>query len=273
MRQFFQRLLGIEDTPEIAAPDPQPAPPATPPKETLTVGPTIAIVNVSTVLSDAQISTATAALQIQIDRDFGPAWQIGADLISVATGAPVPSGTWVIYVMDTTDQAGELGYHDITSEGNPLGKIFAKDDMTYGLSWTVTLSHELMEMLADPYIQNSVFVQDTNTTGRLYALEVADSCQEDSFGYSINGVLVSDFVFPAWFEGFRSQDSTRFDYMGVLRAPLTLAKGGYIGVFEVNPQTTGWSQKLAEMTPGRRVTYKGAYSRFNRRKSMPKKMT
>ena len=53
---------------------------------------------------------------------------------------------------DNPDQAGALGYHEITSQGTPLGKVFAKLDLQSGASWTVTLSHELLEMLADPWI-------------------------------------------------------------------------------------------------------------------------
>ena len=29
-------------------------------------------------------------------------------------------------VLDTSDQAGALGYHDVTPQGLPLGKVFAK---------------------------------------------------------------------------------------------------------------------------------------------------
>ena len=38
----------------------------------------------------------------------------------------------------------------------------------------------------------------------LYAYEVCDACEADQFGYDIDGVLVSDFVFPSWFESFWS---------------------------------------------------------------------
>jgi hypothetical protein len=228
-----------------------------------TVGPTVAIVNVSSVITDAQVTALVAALQIQVDRDFAPAWKMTANLVMIPTGAPVPPDTWLLYIMDTTDQAGALGYHDLTAEGNPLGKVFAKDDATYGLSWTVTVSHELLELIVDPYCVDTVFSQSTNTTGTLYALEIADPTEADQFGYLINGVLVSDFVYPTWFEDFRPANSTQFDHMGVINAPLQLAKGGYIGVFDV-PSTTGWSQRLADIVPPRLVS-RGAYARAKRR--------
>ena len=257
MLSFFRSLFGFQ-TPLSPAPIPVAA-------RTPTVGPNIAIVNASTVISDAQLIAAVAALQIQIDRDFAPVWKLDANLVAVPAHGTIPAGSWVLYVLDTSDQAGALGYHDITAEGNPVGKVFAKDDIKYSLSWTVTLSHELMEMLADPWIQNCVFAQTTNTTGVLYALEVADACEADTLGYRINGVLVSDFVYPAWFEGFRKPHSTRFDHSGALTAPLQLAKGGYIGVFPVNPKTTGWTQEIDAEGAGVRFRIKGRYSRTMRR--------
>jgi hypothetical protein len=42
-----------------------------------------------------------------------------------------------------------VGYHDLTNEGLPLGKVFAGSDMVNGYNWTVTASHELLEMLID----------------------------------------------------------------------------------------------------------------------------
>jgi len=42
------------------------------------------------------------------------------------------------------------GHHDLTPDGLPVGKSFAGTDKHFGHSWTVTASHELLEMLADP---------------------------------------------------------------------------------------------------------------------------
>ena len=116
----------------------------------------------------------------------------------IPQGTPAPAGTWWLVILDDSDQAGALGYHDLTPDGLPIGKIFAASDLKAGDSWSVTASHELLEMLADPNINLTVFVQDADTTGTLYAYEVCDACEDDSFGYKINSnVLVSDFVYPA----------------------------------------------------------------------------
>jgi hypothetical protein len=227
--------------------------------------PTVAIVNSTTVLKDADVVTAIPALQIQVDRDFAPVWGIGADLVFVGKNGTIPEHAWVLYLLDHSDQQGALGYHDLTTAGNPVGKVFAGDDKAYGLSWTVTLSHELLEMLVDPFIVNCVFAQQTNTTGTLYALECCDATEDDQFGYTINGVLVSDFVYPAWFESFREPHSTQFSFGNVVHSPFELAEGGYIGAFEVGPNSQGWTQLTPASGIGRRLAAKGPYSRKARR--------
>ena len=208
----------------------------------------ISVINESTVLTDADVIPVVAALQQQVTNDFRPIWGIDAELKLVPQGTPAQAGTWALVILDDSDQAGALGYHDLTPDGLPLGKIFAASDLKAGTSWSVTASHELLEMLADPNINLTVFVQNANTTGTLYAYEVCDACEDDSFGYQINNVLVSDFVYPAWFENFRAQGSTQFDRMNKIQNPLELLTNGYIGVFSVT-DGTGWQQQTAEKIP------------------------
>lgn len=208
----------------------------------------IAIINEYDPVDDAEVAKAVAALQKQVSRDFAAAWGADAKLTIVKKGATPPAGAWWLIILDNSDQAGALGYHDLTSEGLPLGKVFAGTDKRYGEQWTVTASHELLEMLGDPDINLSVFVQADDKSGTLYAYEVCDACEADEFGYSIDGVLVSDFVFPAWFESFRQEGSTQFDQQKQIQKPFDLLKGGYIGVFDVN-SGTGWHQVTAKGAP------------------------
>ena len=202
----------------------------------------ISVINESTVLADADVVPVVAALQKQVTNDFGPVWGTAAQLTIVPKGNQPPSGSWWLVLLDDSDQANALGYHDLTTEGLPLGKVFAASDLKAGSSWTVTASHELLEMLGDPNINLTVFVQNTNTAGLLYAYEVCDACEDDSLGYKIDNVLLSDFVYPAWFESFRSEGSTQFDRMNRLHNPFELLSGGYIGMFNVT-SGGGWTQK------------------------------
>lgn len=205
----------------------------------------VSVINESTVLTDAEVIPVVAALQQQITNDFRPAWGTDAELTLIPQGAPPPPASWWLVILDDSDQAGALGYHDLTPDGLPIGKVFAASDLKAGTSWSVTASHELLEMLADPNINLTVFVQDANTSGTLYAYEVCDACEDDSLGYQINNIQVSDFVYPAWFESFRAQGSTQFDRTNQIQNPLELRPGGYIGMFNVTGGS-GWQQRTAE---------------------------
>jgi hypothetical protein len=205
----------------------------------------ISVINASTVVTDDDVRPVVDALQKQVTNDFLPAWGVGAQLTFIPTGSTPPAGTWWLSILDDSDQAGALGYHDITPDGLPLGKVFAGTDLKYGSQWSVTASHELLEMLGDPNINLTVFVQNDQSTGILYAYEVCDACEADQFAYKIGNVSVSDFVFPSWFESFRTAGSAQFDQTNQIQSPFQLLTGGYIGVFDVN-SGSGWQQQTAQ---------------------------
>lgn len=205
----------------------------------------ISVINESTVLANTEIPPVVAALQKQVTNDFRPAWGVDAELKIVAKGTQPPAGSWWLVLLDDSDQASALGYHDLTTESLPIGKVFAASDLKAGTSWTVTASHELLEMLADPNVNLTVFAQNSNTGGVLYAYEVCDACEDDSYAYPIDKVLVSDFVYPSWFENFHTEGSTQFDRMNKIQKPLELLTGGYIGIYNIT-SGSGWQQITAE---------------------------
>jgi hypothetical protein len=207
----------------------------------------ISIFNDSKALADADVAHAVPALQTQVSEHFAPAWGVDADLTFVPKGQTPPAGSWWLVVLDNSDQAGALGYHDTTPEGLPSGKIFAQTDLDNHLSWTVTMSHELLEMLGDPDINLTTFIQDGAKSGKLYSYEVCDAVEDDQFGYLIGDVRVSDFVLPEYFEPQTATAShdTQFDYCGHLHGPVpTLLTGGYIGEFDIT-RGNGWTQITA----------------------------
>lgn len=118
----------------------------------------IAVINSSKTLTDGQVQSAVPALQTQMHRDFAPVWGIDADLVFVLTGQQPAANAWWLVILDNSDQTGALGYHDLTPQGLPLGKIFAGTDLQYGEQWTVTASHELLEMLGGPDINLTALV-------------------------------------------------------------------------------------------------------------------
>jgi hypothetical protein len=203
---------------------------------------TISVLNPSTAMKDSEVEALLPALQTQLERDFLPAWNIQAKLVFVPRGQTPAAGSWWMSILDNSDQAGALGYHDVTNEGLPLGKVFAGTDLANGYLVSVTCSHEMLEMLADPEINQCVFLQKTARQGLIVGYEVCDAVEADALGYDIDGVRVSDFMTPRWFmPGFPGP----FDQAGHCTKPLQVLKGGYISVFDVT-RGTGWQQITAE---------------------------
>lgn len=194
----------------------------------------VAIVNRSTVLTDPDLAKIVAALQVQVNRDFSPIWGVNATLTAIPKTGVIPAGMWWLVVLDTSDEAGALGYHDLTPQGLPCGKAFVKSDIQYGCTPSTTLSHELLEMLADPEINLAAQASD----GIFWATEVCDPCEADELGYRIDDVLVSDFITPNWYAP-QYTHGTKVDFCGHLHTPFEIAKGGYAQHFQPG---SGWKQ-------------------------------
>lgn len=203
---------------------------------------TVAVINKSTALSDANVAAAVPGLQVQVSRDFALIWGVDANLVFVGQGQQPPPNAWQLIVLDDSDQAGALGYHELKT-GLPIGYVFARTDLQAGLNWTVTCSHELLEMLADPYVMCTVLVPSHGFRhpAMLLAQEVCDAPEADQFAYNIvvdgpNGtkynVAVSDFVTPAWF-GAPLPPGGKYSFMGHCTQPFQILTGGYIGAMTI----------------------------------------
>ena len=179
-------------------------------------------------------------------------WGLGAK-ITFHPSRIAPKGSWTILILDDRDQAGALGYHD-SNDSTPSAKVFAKTDKDNHLSWTITLRHEVLEMIADADINLCVFEQTSGTAGTLYAYEVCDPCEDDADGYQIDGIWVSDFITPDYFlTGLPA--GTKYDFMGKISKPFGLRTNGYIRYFTV-ATGRGWQQRFAQGNIGARYKVK-----------------
>lgn len=168
----------------------------------------------------ADLNALVTALQIQVSRDFAPAWSLGCNL----QVQPYPrNGVQRLIFLDNADQADALGYHELTPDGLPQGKVFVKTTLGSGEDPCVTASHELLEMLADPTIDQTAYRAAQHTR---YALEVCDAVEETT--YQINGLAVSNFQLPAWFD--REPVTSKLDYLGKCTRPWQMLKGGYMSI-------------------------------------------
>lgn len=218
----------------------------------------IAVKNLSSVVGDSELARVLPAFQRQVSEDFCSAYGIDARLEIVSRGASLGNSQWQLVIFDDAEGAGYLGYHDVSARGTPLGKVFAKTTMAYDGLWTVTFSHELLEMLADPTI-NLLAIDEHQR--RAWSFEVCDAVEADSLGYQINGVEVSDFVLPSYFEPDVSLSSShKRSWCGNVTKAFELASGGYMSFFDF--ETGSW-QQIDSM---RSASHAAANSRFERRK-------
>ena len=183
--------------------------------------PTVACINKATVPLGVDFNQLIAALQKFADTCFVPVWGTPAKLVKATNFLPK---AWAIVFLDDADAPGALGYHDLTPEGLPLSKVFVKTTLADGQKVSVTACHELCEMLVDPAINLCA----QSPSGVIYAYETADAVEEEEF--VLDGVAMSDFVYPAWFEGFRKPNSVQFDYLKRVTKPYQILKGGYMPV-------------------------------------------
>jgi hypothetical protein len=180
---------------------------------------TIACINQATVGLGVPLDKLTATLQKCFDQYFLPVWGYPVRLYNATAAKPTD---WQLVYFDNADQAGALGYHDLTQNGQPISKIFVKTTLAANELVSVTACHELFEMVIDPIA--NLWAQAAD--GTEYAYEMCDPVEEDTF--LVDGIAMSNFLHPAWFEPFKHPTGTKFDHLGVLTKPFSMSKGGYM---------------------------------------------
>lgn len=204
----------------------------------------LGVINHSKTVTDAQLRAWATGVQTQLVRDWAPIYGIYAELTVPA--APLAGATqFPLYVEDNSDQPGALGYHDVDGAGKPYIKVFVRDTAAAGIPLSGVISHEVLELLGDTYIESTVVVDNGGGRGAIYAAEVCDPVEGDL--YKINGVQVSNFVTPWWFTA-QFPSGSKFDILGKLKAPFTMTSGGYFSVALISPKTGlgAWEQRNGE---------------------------
>jgi hypothetical protein len=182
----------------------------------------------------SDIARVAAALQRQVTRDFAPIWDVSATLDSFPRLEDVPVGYWPMMIVP--DVQGAAGIH-LDKDGQPYALIEMSD------SWSLTASHETLEMLADPFGNRLVPGRSIKRgQGRVeYLVEVCDPSEAAEFGYTVNDVLVSDFYTPRFFDPVRSV-ATRYSFTGALERPRQVLRGGYLSWHD--PSSDHWWQQI-----------------------------
>ncbi len=186
--------------------------------------PTIACFNKAKTSLGVNLDALIAAMQIYVDQFVAPVWGTPAKLIKSKNFV---KDAWAIVFLDDADTPGALAYHDLTPEGLPLSKVFVRTTIQNGEKVSVSTSHELVEMLVDPAINMMTTGPDPKT---MYAYESADPVE--ALNFKVNGIPMSDFVYPAYFEVFRKAGSVMFDQLNKVTKPFQILSGGYQIIFK-----------------------------------------
>lgn len=195
-------------------------------------------------LSEPQSKHLAACLDYQLKYHFGRSgWRSDCycTYVPKVSEAKIAPGGAILHVLDTSDQQGALGYHDEDGNGVPYAKVFAQSAKEDGDTISEVASHEILELVCDPHVNDSCVDSNRNF---LWAKEVGDPCQGN--GYDLGalsgvktGVIVADFVLPNFFDPNTHSDSVT-DFRGALKGPFSLAPQGYYSYVDLNNTPKGW---------------------------------
>jgi hypothetical protein len=206
----------------------------------------ITVVNMSG-MEDESVLPVLRAINRQILEDFSPYCGQHATLRLEGRATTRPEhqkppklrGDAILYLWNEPDVEGALGYHDENSIGLPVGFVFTELSDQLGESWTVTLSHEALEIIGDANVNKLASGPHPGDPDKsvLHWYEMCDAVQAEI--YEIDGVAVSNFVLPLYLTP-GEQVGGRNDFLGRSYDGKTLASfgvnpGGYVGF--LNPET------------------------------------
>lgn len=227
-------------------------------------------------LKDEAVQEVIRAINRQITQDFEPYWSFGAELRLEGKSGPQPTkqslpdmrGDAVIYLWDGSDVPGAIGYHDANNSGIPYGFVFTDISAQIGEPWSVTLSHEALELIGDPEANLLVMGPHPAHPARIafHWFEMCDAVQNEQ--YDIDGVKVSNFVLPLYFT-VNNETGSRNDFLGRAYGGKSLVSfninpGGYVGFFD--PATNNWDtfSRKGDKTAERRLELKSQLKQARR---------
>jgi hypothetical protein len=202
----------------------------------------ITVVN-SSALRNEDVMTTIRAVNRQIAEDFYPYWGYRATLRLEGRASTKPEieepwelrGDAIIYLWTKAEVEGVLGYHAENFRGLPCGFVFTDLAQELGEPYSVTLSHEALELIADANVNKlAAGPHPAEPRAVLHWYEMCDAVQAET--YKIDGVDVSNFVLPLYFTP-GEQIGGLNDFLGRTHRGRTLQSfgvnpGGYVGYLD-----------------------------------------
>lgn len=195
----------------------------------------LTVSNASRTLTDTEVGVALDAINRQLRDDFGPAWSIDCTVSLVAVSNEPPelelaSGDGAIYICDAPD-GQEAGYHTKNKVSFPYGYVFTEAAAADNQPWSAVLSHEILEMAADPTINTLKVGPDPRNRTRTasYLMEVCDPVNGSTYRFDGSDVDLANFVMPAFYDVDTTEKTV---FHGATLKPFTHAAGGYIEFYD-----------------------------------------
>jgi hypothetical protein len=189
------------------------------------------------------LAATAAAFNTLVQRDLPKFWHVHASVRALHNPKKIPVGVWPVLIVGNLP-AGEGGVHE-DKHHQPFALVEVSEDRD---AWTIAASHEICEMLVDPYGNRMHSSRSIEIHGKdivdgahefSYLVEAADPCEGDPFAYSIEGVAVTDFITPSFYDPVATP-GTRYSFTGAITKPRQILPGGYISW--VNPADNTWYQ-------------------------------
>ena len=216
----------------------------------------VALVSLTREISTSNLLQVSAAVQKQVVRDFSPVWGIRATVDAFERLQDVPNDYHPVVLFGDADellpelelQIGDINAARLVEQfrsGRLAGihlNAFTRQPFSLvdvGDGWSVAVSHEVLEMLADPYGNRLIAAAHPKDEDERvkYLLEVCDPCQ--TVCYAVNGWKVSDFYTPRFFDPVHNP-AAFYSFTGSIERPLQVLDGGYISW--IDPRDSGLYQ-------------------------------
>lgn len=172
----------------------------------------IALISEASDLRPAELEKAAAAFQKQVSRDFAPIWGVEANILACKRATDAPAGSWPVAIRKDIGRPGAAAYH-LDKDGTPFAVVAHIE------GWTLSASHQILEMLACPFgnrFQTGRSMRPEDQGKKVqYLVQVCDPCENQHFAYSIDGIQVSDFYTPHFFDA-KKKDGVRYDFTGAI---------------------------------------------------------
>jgi len=180
--------------------------------------PNFALLSASPNVRFEDLGPVAAAIMRQINDHFFRFWGERGTVTPFASQEQVPLTYWRITIVQGRPD-GLLGVHRSL---NNQPYAYVSDEA----HWSVAVSHEVLEMLVDPTLSAFKAGSIGNPPRRVnFLIEVCDPCQ--AVVYSVDGVSVSDFVTPAYFDPGPAAGA-QYSFRGAIERPHGVAPNGYL---------------------------------------------